>query len=103
MKQRMKIIGIARHRLSTDGDGVTTLVAFHGCPLRCRYCLNPQSLDDGGRFREYSLEELYAETCIDELISSPQTVVLHSVVASRVCTLISYVSSTNCEIGRAHV
>ena len=67
MKQRMKIIGIARHRFSTDGDGVTTLVAFHGCPLRCRYCLNPQSLGDGGRFREYSLEELYAETCIDEL------------------------------------
>ena len=66
-KQRTKIIGIARHRLSTDGDGVTTLVAFHGCPLRCRYCLNPQSLGDGGRFREYSPEELYAETRIDEL------------------------------------
>ena len=62
-----KIIGIARHRLSTDGDGVTTLVAFHGCPLRCRFCLNPQSLGDGGRFREYSPEELYAETRIDEL------------------------------------
>lgn len=66
-KQRAKIIGIARHRLSTDGDGVTTLVAFHGCPLRCRYCLNPQSLGDGGRFREYSPEELYAETRVDEL------------------------------------
>ncbi len=65
-KQRAKIIGIARHRLSTDGDGVTTLVAFHDCPLRCRYCLNPQSLGDG-RFREYSPEELYAETRIDEL------------------------------------
>ena len=66
-KQQAKIIGIARHRLSTDGDGVTTLVAFHGCPLRCRYCLNPQSLGDSGRFREYSPEELYAETRIDEL------------------------------------
>lgn len=66
-KQRAKIIGIARHRLSTDGDGVTTLVAFHGCPLRCRYCLNPQSLGDGGRLREYSPEELYTETRIDEL------------------------------------
>ncbi len=66
-KQRAKIIGIARHRLSTDGDGVTTLVAFHCCPLSCRYCLNPQSLGDGGRFREYSPEELYAETRIDEL------------------------------------
>ncbi|WP_435052939.1 radical SAM protein, partial [Muribaculum intestinale] len=66
-QQRVRIIGIARHRLSTDGDGVTTLVAFHGCPLRCRYCLNPQSLGDGGRFREYSPEQLYAETRIDEL------------------------------------
>ncbi len=66
-RQRAKIIGIARHRLSTDGDGVTTLVAFHGCPLRCRYCLNPQSLGDGGRFCEYSPEQLYAETRIDEL------------------------------------
>ncbi len=66
-KQLAKIIGLARHRLSTDGDGVTTLVAFHGCPLRCRYCLNPQSLGDGGRFREFSPEELYAETRIDEL------------------------------------
>lgn len=66
-KQRAKIIGIARHRLSTDGDGVTTLVAFHGCPLCCRYCLNPQSLADDGRFREYSPGELYAETRIDEL------------------------------------
>ena len=67
MRQRAKIIGIARHRLSTDGDGVTTLVAFHCCTLRCRYCLNPQSLGDGGRFREYSPEQLYAETRIDEL------------------------------------
>ncbi len=64
---RAKIIGIARHRLSTDGDGVTTLVAFHGCPLCCRYCLNPQSLGDAERFREYSPKQLYAETRIDEL------------------------------------
>lgn len=62
-----RIIGIARHRLSTDGDGVTTLVAFHGCPLHCHYCLNPQSLGDGSRYGKYSPEELYAETRIDEL------------------------------------
>ena len=66
-KQLAKIIGIARHRLSTDGDGVTTLVAFHACPLRCRYCLNPQSLGNGERFREYSPEELYDTVSIDEL------------------------------------
>ena len=64
-KQLAKIIGIARHRLSTDGEGVTTLVAFHGCPLCCQYCLNPQSLDDGQYFREYTPEQLYTETRID--------------------------------------
>lgn len=66
-RQCERIIGIARHRLSTDGDGVTTLVAFHGCPLHCHYCLNPQSLGDGSRYGKYSPEELYAETRIDEL------------------------------------
>lgn len=64
-KQCAKVIGVARHRLSTDG--VTTLVAFHGCPLRCRYCLNPQSLGDGSRFREFSPQSLYDEVRIDEL------------------------------------
>lgn len=66
-KQQANIIGIARHRLSTDGDGVTTLVAFHGCPLNCRYCLNPHSLDHNGCFRKYTPQKLYAETRIDEL------------------------------------
>lgn len=66
-KRRERIAGIARHRLSTDGDGVTTLVVLHGCPLRCRYCLNPQTLGDGGFFHEYSPRQLYAETRIDEL------------------------------------
>ena len=64
---RAKVIGVARHRLATDGDGVTTLVAFHGCPLHCRHCLNPQSLGDGDRFKEYTPESLYREVSIDEL------------------------------------
>lgn len=66
-KLRAKIIGIVRHRLSTDGDGVITLVAFHGCPLHCCYCLNPQSLTDNISFRDYSPEELYSLVRIDEL------------------------------------
>lgn len=44
-KQLAKIIGIARHRRQSKGDGVTTLIAFPGCPLRCRYCLNQMNPD----------------------------------------------------------
>ena len=30
------LIGLSRHRIGVDGAGVTTLVAFHGCPLNCK-------------------------------------------------------------------
>ncbi len=61
------IIGINRHRLTTDGDGVTTLVAFHGCPLHCKYCLNPQCLSPDGVLRTITPSELYSEVEIDDL------------------------------------
>lgn len=60
-------IGIVRHRLLTDGDGVTTLVAFHGCSLHCRYCLNPQSLQENGVWRWMDCRELYEMVKVDEL------------------------------------
>lgn len=62
-----KMIGIARHRLTVDGEGVTTLVAFHGCPLRCKYCLNPQSLSNDTICMERTVEELIDEVRIDQL------------------------------------
>lgn len=61
------LIGISRHRLTTDGEGVTTLVAFHGCPLRCKYCLNPQSLHSEGIWKHYDCIQLYEEVRQDEL------------------------------------
>ena len=62
-----RVVGIARHRLATDGEGVTTLVAFHGCPLRCRYCLNPQTLVEPGKWRRYRCRDLYEKVRVDEL------------------------------------
>lgn len=62
-----RVVGIARHRLLTDGEGVSTLVAFHGCPLRCRYCLNPHTLEEPGLWRRYRCRDLYEEVKIDEL------------------------------------
>lgn len=60
-------IGISRNRLATDGVGVTTLAAFWGCPLSCRYCLNPQSLKKDSVTRVYTAEDLYHIVKIDEL------------------------------------
>lgn len=34
------IMAISRLRMATDGQGVTTLVLFFGCPLHCQYCAN---------------------------------------------------------------
>lgn len=53
--------------MATDGVGVTTLVAFHGCPLRCRYCLNPQCLNGDGVWRTMTPGELYGEVEMDDL------------------------------------
>ncbi len=60
-------IGFVRHRLATDGKGVTTLVAFHSCPLRCRYCLNPQCLDPEKVWRTISTGDLLNELLLDNL------------------------------------
>lgn len=61
------LIGIVRHRLATDGKGVTTLVAFHSCPLRCRYCLNPQCLNPDMVWRTVTTSELLNELLLDNL------------------------------------
>ena len=61
------MIGICRHRLVTDGQGVTTLVAFHGCPLRCKYCLNAQCLRSDGVWRRMDVQEILDEVIIDDL------------------------------------
>ena len=60
-------IGINRHRIGVDGEGVTTLAAFHGCPLRCRYCLNPSCFDANARVVRHTPESLYQQLLIDNL------------------------------------
>lgn len=62
-----KVIGVNRHRLAVDGKGVTTLVGFYGCPLRCRYCLNPRCFSTGKTFPEKAVDELIDELSIDNL------------------------------------
>lgn len=61
------LIAICRHRLATDGQGVTTLVAFHGCPLRCRYCINPQCTVRDGVWQQMDAEEILQAVVVDDL------------------------------------
>lgn len=61
-----RIFAVSRHRLTTDGDGCTTLVTFNSCPLRCKYCLNKVSWEEE-KGRVYTPETLYNEVKIDQL------------------------------------
>lgn len=61
------IIGIDRHRLGIDGVGVTTLVAFHGCPLHCKYCLNHRCLESPDGLPCFTPRQLYDRVGIDNL------------------------------------
>ena len=65
-KIKSPIIGIERHRLLTDGEGITTLVGFQGCPLRCKYCINKQCWEQKGA-TYYTPEQLYEEVKKDNL------------------------------------
>ena len=63
----MSYHSLSRHRISVDGTGVTTLVPFHGCPLNCKYCLNPQALSASGVWKSLSSEELLKTVRQDDL------------------------------------
>ncbi|MBQ0113878.1 MAG: radical SAM protein [Bacteroidales bacterium] len=61
------LIGLSRHRIGIDGAGVTTLIAFHECPLDCKYCLNPQALSSKGVWKKFTPKELYNIVKKDDL------------------------------------
>ena len=67
MTTNASIIAISRHRFLVDGEGVTTLVAFHGCPLYCKYCLNPQCNTPEGIKEVLSPQQLYEKVKIDDI------------------------------------
>lgn len=61
------LFALCRHRMGSDGAGVTTLAAARGCPLRCKYCLSPQALKEETPARMVAPEELYEMTRVDDL------------------------------------
>lgn len=65
--EAIPFIGVSRHRIGVDGVGVTTLAAFHGCPLRCKYCLNPACFGPTDQLYSYTPKSLYEKVRIDNL------------------------------------
>ncbi len=61
------IITHSRLRMATDGEGITTLVCFHGCPLRCKYCLNPFSFAESTKRELLTPQALYDRVKLDAL------------------------------------
>ncbi len=53
-----EIMTISRLRMASDGAGVSTLIAFFGCPLRCKYCVNWGCHENGTPTESYSPETL---------------------------------------------
>lgn len=60
------LLSISRLRMGTDGQGVTTLVAGAGCPLRCRWCINGRLLREAPSERVTAFE-LLERVKIDDL------------------------------------
>lgn len=53
--------------MGSDGKGVSTLVAFWRCPLKCQYCINDFCHDPNIQIRRISAEELVEEVSIDDI------------------------------------
>ena len=63
----LPVFGIARHRIGIDGPGVTSLVGVQGCPLACRWCLNPHAQPLRAETRAYTAQQLCEALKIDNL------------------------------------
>ncbi len=67
MEKQAPIAAISRLRMQTDGQGITTLVCFHGCPLRCKWCINPFTWDPAAKITVMSPEQLLEKVRLDGL------------------------------------
>ena len=56
---------ISRNRIGTDGEGIRTLVSLSGCPLNCRYCINPHLKKEFPEEKRFTPQSLLERVRID--------------------------------------
>jgi len=61
--QRPLIFDVKRHALE-DGPGIRTTIFFKGCPLRCVWCHNPESIDPGLEIGFYPSDCIQCGDCV---------------------------------------
>lgn len=76
------ISGIKRMEIH-DGDGIRTTVFFKGCPLRCLWCHNPESLQAKSQIGVFQGKCLHCGSCTQ---SCPEDAIVNSVVDFSRCT-----------------
>jgi len=62
--QRPLIFDVKRHALH-DGPGIRTTIFFKGCPLRCVWCHNPESIAPGIEVGFYPSDCIQCGDCVE--------------------------------------
>ena len=61
------IMKLSRFRMWSDGEGISTLVAFWGCPLHCKYCANSACHKEDTPKKSYNPPELVNKLKQDDI------------------------------------
>nr|WP_315989012.1 4Fe-4S cluster-binding domain-containing protein [Desulforamulus aquiferis] len=48
IERKARIFNVQKYSIY-DGPGIRTLIFFKGCPLRCKWCSNPEALKENIR------------------------------------------------------